>query len=355
MTLHAHVHVVRGSFRLDVALHTEPGTTLAILGPSGSGKSTLLRTLAGLHPLAAGRVELDGATLEDPRNHRRLGAQQRRIGLVFQDFRLFPHLSARDNVAFGLRSTGTSKTLAHECADDWLARMGLNGFEHRRPDQLSGGQAQRVALARALCTQPRLLLLDEPLAALDVTTRSEVRNVLRRQLDTFPGPTLLVTHDPLDAMALADQLLILENGQVTQQGSPAHVAQRPASAYVAQLVGLNLFRGMATRGVLHVIGGGHLVIADSNCSGAIMAVVRPNSVHVQTTQPSPSSARNTVTGRITAMEALGDRVRLTVASSPPLLADITTHAVADLRLTPGDNVWLTLKATDIDTYPDGAM
>jgi len=350
VSLHARLTVQRGPFTLDVGLHADPGEVVAVLGPNGAGKSTLLRALAGLIALHGGHVQLDGQVLEDTGSTRRLPPQQRRVGVVFQDYRLFPHLSARENIAFGLRSTGTPRAEARAQADDWLARLGLTGLETRRPGELSGGQAQRVALARALCPHPRLLLLDEPLAALDVSTRNEVQAQLRAQLTTFTGPTLLVTHEPLEAIALADRLVIVEHGRVVQDGPPGEVARRPATPYIARLVGLNLLRGTATAGVLDIDGGGRLTTGHAGLTGAALAVVRPSAVLLHSSEPGPSSARNVWPGRMTSLEALGDRVRLTIAGRPTLLADVTTQAVADLRLSPGDPVWVSVKATDIDLY-----
>jgi molybdate transport system ATP-binding protein len=352
MSLTARVGVRRGEFRLDIELTARPGEVVAVLGPNGAGKSTLLRVLAGLIPLAEGRVELAGHVLEDCAADYRMAARHRRVGMVFQDYRLFPHLSARENVAFGLRSRGTPRAVGRAQADAWLTRLGLAGLEARRPAELSGGQAQRVALARALCGRPRLLLLDEPLAALDVGTRTAVRSQLGAQLAAFAGPALLVTHDPLDAMALADRLLILEAGRVVQDGLPAQIAQRPASEYAARLVGLNLIRGTAAGGTLHCVGGGQLRTADRTLAGPVVAVVRPSAVLIFPSEPGLSSARNVWPGRLSALEALGDRVRVTIASTPPLLAEITTQAVAELRLRAGDPVWVSVKATDIATYPD---
>ncbi len=354
MTLLAQLRVTRGEFTLDVAVCAGPGEVVAVLGPNGAGKSTLLRALAGLVPLDGGRVELDDAVLEDPAARIRVAPRDRQVGVVFQDYRLFPHLSARENVAFGPRSTGTPRAAARADADGWLARLGLVGLEARRPAQLSGGQAQRVALARALATRPRLLLLDEPLAALDVTTRTDVRTELRAQLDAFDGPALLVTHDPLEAMTLAHRLLILEGGRVVQDGPVAEVTRRPATTYVARLVGLNLLRGRATAGVLAVDGGGELRTAETSVSGPALAVVRPSAVGVSAQEPHGASARNTWPGRLTSMEALGDRIRLEVASRPPLLVDVTAQAVAELRLAAGDRVWVSVKATDVELYPGPA-
>jgi molybdate transport system ATP-binding protein len=349
MSLQARVQVDHGGFVLDVDLAVAAGEVVAVLGPNGAGKSTLLRTLAGLVPVGSGQVELEGAVLES--ECLRVPPHRRSIGMVFQDYRLFPHLSARENVAFGPRSTGTPKTRARAEATAWLARLGLAGLEDRRPRELSGGQAQRVALARALCTRPDLLLLDEPLSALDVASRADVRTELQAQLAQFEGAALLVTHEPLEALALADRLVILEDGRVTQDDVPAEVVRRPATAYIARLVGLNLFRGTAHAGVLEVHGGGRLVIGDPALDGSALAVVRPSAVLLQRSRPTDSTARNVLQGRIAALESLGDRVRVSLQSTPPVVADITAAAVAELRLAPGDEVWISLKATDLEAYP----
>jgi len=350
VSLQAQVQMRRGPFTLDVTLGARTGEVIAVLGPNGAGKSTLLRAIAGLLPVHTGRVELTGQVLEDTSAHVRSAARDRHIGVLFQDYRLFPHLSARENIAFGPRSTGTGRAAARADADNWLARLGLAGLGDRRPDQLSGGQAQRVALARALATRPRLLLLDEPLAALDVETRTQVRTELRAQLDAFSGPVLLVTHDPLEAMTLASRLVVLQNGRVVQDAPVGEVTRRPATGYVARLVGLNLLRGSATAGVL-TVDGTRVTTTNTTVNGPALAVIRPSSVVISLEQPHGSSARNTWPGRLSSLEALGDRIRTEVASTPPILADLSTQAVTDLRLSAGDSVWVSIKATDIDVYP----
>ncbi|MEX2551419.1 MAG: ATP-binding cassette domain-containing protein, partial [Actinomycetota bacterium] len=227
MSLEANVVLKLGTLDLKVATSVEAGTVLAVLGPNGSGKTTLLRALAGLVELETGRVSLDGEVLEDAENGVRIPAASRRVGYVFQDYLLFPHLSVLENVAFGLRARGTDKSTARQEALRWLVTMGLESYAHSKPGVLSGGQAQRVALARALAPEPRLLLLDEPLAALDAGTKLEVRRELNRHLDSFEGTTLLVTHNPLEAAVLADKLIVLETGRVVQEGSSAEVARHP--------------------------------------------------------------------------------------------------------------------------------
>jgi molybdate transport system ATP-binding protein len=250
--------VERGSFRLEADLRAAPGEVLGVLGPNGAGKTTLLRALSGLDALTSGTIRLGDQTLDDVATDTFVPAQRRPVGFVFQSYRLFPHLDVRDNVAYAPRVRGAGRRQARAAADTWLERLGLTALATRRPHQISGGQAQQVALARALAAEPGFLLLDEPLSALDARTRLEVRAQLRSHLDQFAGPVLIITHDPLEAMIMADRLLVIENGRVVQQGSPAQVARQPATQYVARLVGLNLYTGtleVATRRVVLDVGG----------------------------------------------------------------------------------------------------
>jgi len=353
VTLQAHVQVERGSWTLDVDLVAAPGETLGVLGPSAAGKSTLLQALAGLVPLRAGQVSLDGQVLEDAERGHRVAAEHRRVGVLFQDYRLFPHLSALDNVAFGLRCRGASKAQARRVARHWLDTVGLGTSAPVRPGALSGGQAQRVALARALAPAPRLLLLDEPLAALDAGTRAALRSELRARLTDFAGVGLLVTHEPVEAMVLADRLLIIEAGRVVQQGPPAEVARHPRSDYVARLVGLNVVRGTAARTAtghrVRLPDGGEVVAAEGP-EGDVFAAVAPAAVALHRHRPE-GSPRNTWPGTVTGLEPHGDRARVQVAAAVPLLADVTPAAVAELRLAPGVPVWASVKATEVALYP----
>jgi|DEB0MinimDraft_10_1074344.scaffolds.fasta_scaffold11420_3 molybdate transport system ATP-binding protein len=237
MTLSAVIRATRGNFRLDVSFDVADGETLAVLGPNGAGKSTILRCLLGLVPLDTGRIVLGDHVLEDTTNNLYVEPENRRVGAVFQDYLLFRHLSVIDNVAFGLRARGAKKESARLTARAHLERFEVEHLADRRPSQLSGGEAQRVALARALAVDPKVLLLDEPLAALDVTTRRTVRDELSLFLSAFGGPRLIVTHDPADARRLADRVLIVEHGSVVQHGSILDVMRDPATPYVAALFG----------------------------------------------------------------------------------------------------------------------
>jgi len=349
--LAAYLWVDREGFRLDVDLLVPGGEVVALLGPNGAGKTTVLRVLAGLLRLTQGSVTLGGRVLDDPASGTFVPAERRDVGMVFQDYLLFPHLSALDNVAFGLRARGAGRAEARATATTWLERVGVSEHAGARPGRLSGGQAQRVALARALATDPRLLLLDEPLAALDASTRLAVRGDLARHLRAFGGSALMVTHDPLDAMVVADRIVVLEGGRVVQDGSPAEVARAPRTEYVARLVGLNLHHGRGVGEVVRLEAGGELHVADP-LEGKVLVAYPPTSVTLHRHHPE-GSARNVWQGTVAGLEQHAHTVRaqVTSASRPSVLADVTPAAVAELDLRIGAPVWLSFKATDTHVYP----
>ncbi|MFD5480789.1 ABC transporter ATP-binding protein [Streptomyces hawaiiensis] len=342
--LDARLVVDRGGFRLDVALTVAPGEVVALLGPNGAGKTTALRALAGLTPLSGGHLRLDGTELD------RTPPEARPVGVVFQDYLLFPHLTALDNVAFGPRCQGASKAEARAQAAEWLDRLGLAAHTGAKPRRLSGGQAQRVALARALATRPRLLLLDEPLAALDARTRLEVRARLRRHLADFEAVAVLVTHDPLDAMVLADRLVVVEHGRVVQEGTPADIARHPRTDYIAQLVGLNLYRGEADGHTVRLADGPVLTTTEV-LSGPVFVAFPPGAVTLHRDRPTGSSARNLWRCEVAGLETHGDQIRAGLTGGLPLAADLTAVAAAELDLHPGAEVWATVKATQTHAYP----
>lgn len=349
MSLAATFVVQRGALTLDVALHVAAGETLALVGPNGAGKSTLLAVLAGLLPIARGRVELDGRRLDDGEPAHFVAPEARGVGLSFQDQLLFPHLSAQDNVAFGLRARGVRRAAARATAREWLERVGMAELARRPPRTLSGGQAQRVALARALAPSPRLLLLDEPLAAVDASARLDLRRELRVHLASFLGPRILVAHDALDAFALADRVAVLEHGRIVQHGTVAEICSRPRSRYVADLVGVNLLRGTVTDGVLRLPDGGTLVVVGDH-AGEVVATVHPRAIALFRQRPE-GSPRNVWSAEIAVVEAAGDRMRVQLAGPVPLVAEVTPAAVADLGLARGGAVWVALKATEIAIDP----
>ncbi|MEU3234441.1 ABC transporter ATP-binding protein [Streptomyces anthocyanicus] len=343
--LDARLVVERGGFRLDVALSAAPGDVVALLGPNGAGKTTALRALAGLVPLSDGHLRLDGAELD------RTPPESRPVGVVFQDYLLFPHLTALDNVAFGPRCRGATKAQARTQAAAWLERLGIAGHAAAKPRRLSGGQAQRVALARALATRPRLLLLDEPLAALDARTRLDVRAQLRRHLADFEAVAVLVTHDPLDAMVLADHLVVVEDGHVVQEGTPSHIARRPRTDYIAHLVGLNLYRGRAEGHTVR-LEGGPAITTTEELTGPAFVAFPPSAVTLHRERPTGSSARNVWRCEVAGLETHGDQIRADLTGDLPLAADLTTLAAAELDLHPGATVWAAVKATQTHAYRD---
>jgi len=348
--LRADVRLRLGELDLDATVEVGDGEVVALLGPNGAGKTTLLRAVAGLQPIDAGRVAVDGDVLDDPEAGIFVTTNDRPIGVTFQDYLLFPRMTVVDNVAFGLRARGLGRAAARAQARAVLERVGMADLAGAKPRELSGGQSQRVALARALAIEPRVLLLDEPLAALDARAKLHIRAELRRHLASFHGARLLVTHDPVDALVLADRMVVLEDGRVTQQGTTAEVARQPRSPYVAELVGVNLLTGTAAGDhTVRLAGGAELVVADPLPGPEVAVAVRPQAVTVHRHQPD-SSARNTWRATVTDLAADHDRVRLQLAGPVPLVAEVTPAAVADLGLTPGAEVWVSMKAVDLAVY-----
>ena len=327
----------------ELTLDAGPGTTIAVVGPNGAGKTTLLRALLGLTPRAHATLRLGDTDVTDLPPHRR------QVAWVPQDGALFPHLSALSNTAYGLRAHGVPRAEARRDAQAWLDRLGVGQLAHRRPAQLSGGQAQRVALARALAARPRLLLLDEPLAALDQTTRAHVRHTLRSHLAGFGGVCLIVTHDPVEAVSLADRVLVLEEGRTLQDASPVEVSRHPRSPWVARMLGSNAWPGAATAEGLALDGGGALVAAEPPPPGTrALAIIAPEAVAVHRAKPG-GSPRNVWPGTVREITASGSRLRVLVTSdrAPDLVAEITPQAAAELGLADGVPVWTGVKATEV--------
>ncbi|MEU2824748.1 ABC transporter permease [Streptomyces bacillaris] len=336
---------VTGFTRLTLA--ADPGTTIAVVGPNGAGKTTLLRALLGLTPRAHAALRLGDSDVTALPPHRR------GVAWVPQDGALFPHLSALSNTAYGLRAHGVPRSEARREAQAWLDRLGVGHLAHRRPGQLSGGQAQRVALARALAARPRLLLLDEPLAALDQTTRAHVRHTLRRHLADFGGVCLIVTHDPVEAVSLADRVLVLDDGRVLQDEPPAEVTRHPRSPWVARMLGRNAWPGTATADGLELAGGGRLVVAEPLTPGTeALAVIAPEAVSVHREKPT-GSPRNVWPGTVREIASGGSRLRLLITSdrAPDLVAEITPQAAAELGIADGTEVWTGVKATEVTVVP----
>ncbi|HLF60647.1 MAG TPA: ATP-binding cassette domain-containing protein [Acidimicrobiia bacterium] len=337
-------------FTLDLSMAIPPGRTVALLGPNGAGKSTAVAALAGLIQVDSGRIELGGRTLDDAGQARFLPPEERRVGVVFQDYVLFPHLSVAENIAFGPRSHRMGREPAMERAALWMKRLSLDDLAQRKPGELSGGQAQRVALARALAIEPDLLLLDEPLSALDIVTRALSRRALTEHLAQFPGPRLLITHDPSEAFLLADDIHVIEGGRVTQVGNADEIRLRPRTPYIADLAGSNLLSGIAHDGLVQ-IGATGLRIADHTLEGPVLITIHPRTISLHRGRPE-GSARNLWETSIALIELLGDRARLQVSDPLALTVEVTREAIDDLELDTGARVWLSIKATEIGVEAD---
>ena len=376
--LEADLQLTRGSFTLDLRMALAPGEVLALLGPNGSGKSTVLELLAGLATPASGTVTLDGAILTEPGRVR--PPETRAIGLLGQEPLLFPHLSARNNIAFALRvgAARLNAVQARTQADRWLDRVGLTGLGRSLPGALSGGQQQRVALARALAAGPRVLLLDEPMAALDAETAPLMRQLIREQLATTGTSAIIVTHDIVDAVVLADRVAVLHNGALIDEGTTAAVLAAPRNPFVAALAGVNLVVGSVQNGAVaapdgrifnvrpadaaalsHTFANSPAAASSATQATALpegeqtasaAAVFRPASVVVQTEQPRHASPRNVWSARVTAIEPGSGGVRLRTSGDPEVIAELTPAAVADLGLQLGSTVWLSVKATEVSAY-----
>lgn len=349
MTLALAGCVRAGGLLVEVDLAVDAGETLAVLGPNGAGKTTLLHALCGLRPIDAGQVTLDDRVLDDPAGGTYVAPEARSIGVVFQDLLLFPSLDVADNVGFGLRAAGVRRREARTAAIGWLQQVGLGGRAASAVRDLSGGEAQRVALARALAPAPRALLLDEPLAALDAEVRGTVRRHLREHLTAHAGPCVLVTHDPLDAAVLADRVVVLEDGRITASGALRDLVARPRTAWAAELGGTNLLPAVAHGATLTLAGGRDLTVAEAPGDGPVLAAIRPAAVALHRQHPE-GSARNVWEGLVVAVEGFGERVRVQIDGAVPLVAEVTTAAVDELRLAPGERVWASVKATEVAAY-----
>ncbi|NQX26958.1 ABC transporter ATP-binding protein [Microbacteriaceae bacterium VKM Ac-2854] len=317
----------------DLALSLRSGETLAVLGPNGAGKSTLLALLAGLQRADAGRAELDGTVLFDGRAQ--LPPHRRSVSLLAQQALLFPHLSVLDNVAFGPRSTGMRRGEADARARELLRRVDALDLAERRPAQLSGGQAQRIAVARALATDPALLLLDEPMAALDVTVAPQLRRILRDVL--AERTAIIVTHEVLDAYLLADRVAVIRDGRIVEEGATRDVLERPRTAFTAQLAGLNLFTGVRTQRGVRLDSGEELLLDGSVLPGASVAFALP---------PAAVSLGSGIHGTVSSIEPRGDVVRVMMGT---VAADLPPRLVATMQ--PGDEVSFSLDLAGVEPYP----
>ena len=380
--LTARFDTLLGTFHLVLQLSAEAGKTTVLLGESGAGKTTVLRLLAGLLYPDQGHITLDGITYFDSERRIRIPPQERPFGYVFQDYVLFPHLTVFENVAFGLRAQHLPRQMVGQRVGEALEKVHLAGLDRRRPAQLSGGQQQRVAIARALVLQPQLLLLDEPLSALDVQTRREVRQELRRILSQLEISTVMVTHQYLESLLFGHQILVLEGGSILQQGDQRDLLEHPRSSYIAELVGTNFFRGSLLRMesqsicVVQVQENGkkgiEIKAALENPSASdqvahkgeeAYVVVDPRSITLSLTPPE-SSAANVLWGEIVQVLRLerasggatplyDGRVRISIlpqSTTLPLIAEITQASATRMELREGKSVYAAFKATESRAY-----
>jgi molybdate transport system ATP-binding protein len=353
-----HVAATVAARRFDVEFDVAAGEVLAVLGPNGAGKSTALHVIAGLLRPDSGVVRVGGRTLTDTSAGIQVATHDRRVGLLLQDPLLFPHLSVQANVEFAPRSRGAGRAEARADATRWLAEVGISELGGHKPGQLSGGQAQRVAIARALAAAPEVLLLDEPLAGLDVAVAASVRAVLRQVSAAAGRATVLITHDLLDVLTLADRVMVLEAGGVAEIGPVAEVMAAPRSLFGARIAGVNVVRGTlygphALRGADGTAWYG-TPAEDLTDLPAVVAVFSPAAVAVYRDRPA-GSPRNCVKVTVAELDASGATVRVRgdeqADGAPGLAADITPEAAADLRLAPGDSVWFTVKAQEVALHP----
>jgi molybdate transport system ATP-binding protein len=338
--------------RLELAVELRAGReTIGLVGPSGAGKSSVLRALAGLLRPDRGRIAVEGRTLLDTSRGIDVPPEVRRIGLMFQEGALFPHLSVFRNVAYGMRGRLPRQEVGAR-VNSLLRRFGIDSLARARPMAISGGERRRVALARAVAADPAVLLLDEPLAALDPATKADVAGELAGHLDALGLPTILVSHDVAEVVGLADRIAVMEEGRVVQVGTAADLVQAPASPFVAAFTGVNYFAGTAVRrgSVTEVRIDGAALVSTDHAEGPVGAVVPPWDVSLSARRPE-GSALNALEGPVARMAAVGNRVRVTLASHPPVVAEITEESARRLEVAPGIRLVATWKATGTRLVP----
>ena len=321
-----------------VNLDIASGETVVLLGPSGCGKTTVLRIIAGLEqPDAGGRVLFNGDDVTP------VPIERRKVGMVFQSYALFPNMTVADNIAYGLKIRGIGKAKRKARVAELVALTGIEGLEQRRIDQLSGGQRQRVALARAVAVEPRVLLLDEPLTALDAALRERLRGELDRLLRKLGITTVYVTHDQAEAMALGDRIVVMSKGAIAQVGSPRDIYFEPASRFVAEFIGAANILEADCRGGALELPGGHLTLPNGATSGTTLAMIRPESIRV--VEPTDAA----LSGQVEAVSFTGDRQKLTISGAANKAIQVDIPNSLDLR--PGQRVGLSVPPDAIRILP----
>ncbi|MGI8735679.1 MAG: ABC transporter ATP-binding protein [Candidatus Eremiobacter antarcticus] len=339
-----------GRFRLAVSLLAKPGEIVALLGPTGAGKTSALRCIAGLARPAGGAILFNDRTWFDSKKRRFVPPHKRDCTMVFAHRALFGNLDVSENVAFGMRAIGVPEAVIRRRVAELLDFVGAGALADRGTSLLSNGEAQRIAIARALAVESGVLLLDEPLSSLDVGARPPLRAALRRRIGAESTTAILVTHEPAEALAFADRLVIMENGATVQEGTPAELLASPASVYAAAFAGVNYYRGVA-----HPSDGGtSTVLVDGETSltvlggwsGPVTVTIDPSAVMLSLSAVR-SSARNHLQGRIEHVELEGDSLRVAVASRPRIIARVSAQAASELGLAAGAEVFATFKAAEL--------
>jgi molybdate transport system ATP-binding protein len=346
--LAAGVRARRGAFELNFELQAERGETLAVIGASGSGKTTLLRCIAGLLRPLAGSIKNDGSVWSDATGKAFVPPHQRDIGMVFAHGALFDHLSALENVAFGMRAAGVAQAQAARRALTALEVTGADHLAPRSARSLSTGERQRVAIARAIALRPAVMLLDEPLANLDLQLRPLVRDALLRALDVTRATTVLVTHEPPEALLFAEHFVVLEGGNVAQSGDLDALRTKPKTEYVASFAGTNLYRGLANPlqdGTSLVQTENAQMVVQGRYEGRVGLVIDPDAVTLSVHEPE-SSARNHFSGLVESIIADRGAFRVTLAGVPRIAARVTAASLASMQIVPGTSLFASFKAVE---------
>jgi len=330
----------------DINLEVEPGEYFIVLGPTGAGKTILLETLAGLYPARGGEVWIADREVTS------FEPERRGVGFVYQDYMLFPHLSARENIAFGLKLRGKSAKEIKEVMAELAELLGISHLLERRPETLSGGERQKIALARALAIRPKVLLLDEPLSALDPEAKERLQRELRRVHDQLGLTTIHVTHDFEEAMALGDRVAVLSRGRIVQVGTPAEIFRHPNSEFVAQFaLTRNVFSGEVVEGregPVFITEGTALAVV-TELRGKLHASLRPEDILISQ-EPLLSSARNRLKGKVVHIADRGSTLYLTVRVPPDFTCLVTRYSFEEMNLKEGDEVFLTFKASAVHIF-----